>query len=136
VSTPERLLYLDASALVKLIAQERESLALLAYLSRQAGRVSSALTRVEVMRTLGRSTLGAAGRRRAEEVLAGVAFIRLHDGILDAAGDLLPTGLRSLDALHLATALSIAPDLAGFVTYDRRLADAAASAGLNVVTPE
>lgn len=135
MSPPQRLLYLDSSALVKLVAEEHESAALLAFLSEQAGRISSVLTRVEVLRAVGRSTLGAAGRRRAEDVLARVALVRLDDGILDAAGDLRPAGLRTLDALHLATALSIGPDLAGFVTYDRRLADAATVAGLDVATP-
>jgi uncharacterized protein len=135
LSPDERPLYLDASALVKLVAEERESLALRTFLSGHPVRISSALTRVEVTRAVGRSALGAVGRRRAQEALARVALVRLDDGILDAAGKLPPTGLRTLDALHLATAISIGPDLDGFVTYDRRLADAATAAGLDVVTP-
>ncbi len=135
MSPDERPLYLDASALVKLVAEEPESLALGTFLSRRPVRISSALTRVEVTRVVGRSALGAAGRRRAQEALARVALVRLDDGILEAAGELSPAGLRTLDALHLATALSLGEDLEGFVTYDRRLAHAAAAAGLEVVTP-
>jgi predicted nucleic acid-binding protein len=135
VSPDGRPVYLDASALVKLIAVEPESPALGTFLSGHPVRVSSALTRVEVMRAVGRSTLGAAGLRRAQEALARLALVRLDDAILEAAGRMPPPGLRTLDSLHLSTALSLGPDLAKFVTYDRRLAEAAAAAGLDVLAP-
>lgn len=135
MSPEERPLYLDASALVKLVAEESESLALRAFLAGRPARVSSALTRVEVIRAVGRSTLGAAGRRRAQEALARITLVRLDEDVLDAAGRLPPASLRTLDALHLATAISVGRDLKEFVTYDRRLAEAAVTAGLEVVAP-
>ena len=135
MSPADRLVYLDASALVKLVAEEPESSALRSFLALRAHRVSSALTRVELARTILRSTLGTAGRRRADDVLEGVALIRLSDDILAAAGGMEPPRLRTLDALHLATALSVRSELAELVTYDRRLAEAAAAAGLDVAAP-
>ncbi len=135
MSGGERPVYLDASALVKLVAEERESPGLEEFLGPRPLRVSSVLARVELLRSVGRSTLGIAGKRRAEDVLSRIALVRLSDDILGVAGELEPPPLRALDALHLATALSIGPDLAEFVTYDRRLADAASGAGLDVVAP-
>jgi len=64
-----------------------------------------------------------------------VALLPLDDAILDAATALRPTGLRSVDALHLATALSIRDEIGAFVTYDERLAVAATEHGLSVATP-
>lgn len=135
MSSDARVLYLDASALVKLVEEEPESRALGAFLSGRPVHVSSALARVEVARAVGRSSLGAAGRRRADDVLSRVAFVRLDDAILAAAGELTPARLRTLDALHLATGLSLGPSLAEFVTYDLRLAGAAVAAGLQVAAP-
>jgi predicted nucleic acid-binding protein len=129
------LVYLDASALVKLVAEERESGALAAFLSGHCSRVSSVLARVEVIRAVGRSPLGRAGRRRAEEVLARVALVHLSDEIMAAAGNLRPPDLRSLDALHLATALSLETELEGFVAYDTRLLAAATARGLTCWSP-
>lgn len=135
MSGREGPVYLDASALVKLVAEESESSVLQEFLSAPRVRVSSILARVELLRAVGRSTLGVPGRRRAEAVLSSIALVRLNDEILHAAGGLEPPTLRTLDALHLATALSMGPDLADFVTYDRRQAEAASAAGLNVVAP-
>jgi predicted nucleic acid-binding protein len=64
-----------------------------------------------------------------------LALLPLDDSVLDEAASLDPAGLRSLDALHLATALSVRDEIGVFVTYDQRLADAAADRGLNVVRP-
>jgi len=72
---------------------------------------------------------------RAREVLEGVALVPLDDAILRGAGDLSPAGLRTLDAIHLATALSLAEDVTTLVTYDERLAEAAAAAGIAVTAP-
>ncbi len=135
MSLDGRAVYLDASALVKLVAAEPESLALGTFISGRPVRISSALTRVEVIRAVSRSTLGPVGLRRAQEALARVTLVRLDDDILDAAGRLPPASLRTLDSLHLATAMSLGADLDGFVTYDRRLAEAAAAAGLAVLAP-
>jgi predicted nucleic acid-binding protein len=129
----ERATYVDSSALVKLAAREPESAALRRYLARRRPLVSSALARTEVMRAL--LPLGSEAARRGREVLARVELLRVNDRILDAAGDMVPSDLRSLDAIHLASAELLGSDLRGFVTYDERLANAAAGRGLRVVRP-
>jgi predicted nucleic acid-binding protein len=129
----ERATYVDSSALVKLAAREPESAALRRYLARRRPLVSSALARTEVMRAL--LPLGSEAARRGREVLARVELLRVNDRILDAAGDMVPSDLRSLDAIHLASAEALGSDLRGFVTYDERLANAAAGRGLRVVRP-
>jgi predicted nucleic acid-binding protein len=128
------LLYLDASALVKLTVAEPETPALLEFLARWPHRVSSALARVEVLRALRRIGAGPAVRRRATRVLARVALIRIDDPVLAAAARTGPRELRTLDAIHLATARSLDP-LAGIVTYDARLARAASRARCRVWSP-
>lgn len=127
--------YLDSSALVKLVVLEPESAALIERLQDWPERVSSALALTEVPRALRRSGFGASERRRGREVLARIALIEIDRRILTAAAALDPPMLRTLDALHLATALTLREDLAAFVTYDRRLRSAAEEAQLEVVTP-
>ncbi len=129
------LAYLDSSALVKLVVREPESAALAARLAEWEERVSSVLSRVEVHRALRRIAAPTSQRRRADAVLSRIALIRLDDPILGVAIRLRPVTLRTLDAVHLATALSVRPELACVVTYDERLAAAATSAGLRVVSP-
>lgn len=128
------LLYLDSSALVKLIVAEPETPALIEFLTRWPYRVSSALARVEVLRAVKRTGAGLALRRRAKLVLARVALIRIDDPVLVAAARVVPPGLRTLDAIHLATARSL-DELAGIVTYDARLAHAASGARFTVWSP-
>ena len=79
--------------------------------------------------------LGPDAVKRGREVLARVDLLRLNDRILDAAGLLEPSDLRSLDAIHLASAEQLGTDLRGFVTYDDRLATAAGGRGFRVVRP-
>ena len=129
------LLYLDSSALVKLVVAEPESTALMERLRRWPGRVSSALTLTELPRALRRAGFGATARRRAREVLARMALIDVDRRILTAAAGLEPRDLRTLDAIHLATALAVREDLDAIVTYDRRLRLAAEGAHLEVVAP-
>ncbi len=124
-------LYLDASALVKLVIEERESRALLGAVE-GSERTSSAVAGVEVRLAARRSGIARA-EEIAEEVLDTVAPIRLTDDLARRAGRL--DSLRALDAIHLASALSIESSVEGFVAYDRRLRRAAADAGLAVVTP-
>ena len=69
-----------------------------------------------------------------QALLSGLALVRLDDSLLDAAGALLPAGLRSLDALHLASAVRVAP-LTAVVTYDLRMQEAAGLLGLRVAAP-
>lgn len=125
--------YLDSSALVKLVVAEDESLALRRALRRHPSRVSSALARVEVVRAI--RAYGAEGLTRARAVLRAVDLVPIDDGILDAASRLDPAVLRSLDAIHLASALRLAGELEVIVTYDRRMAEAATALGLAVAAP-
>jgi predicted nucleic acid-binding protein len=129
-------LYLDSSAIVKLVAAEAESPALFDFVRQYGERLSSVLARVEVHRAVRRAGGSAAERRRADRVLARLALVRIDDPIIAMASQLRPTDLRSLDAIHLATALSTSDALAGFVTYDARLARAATAARLEVFQPE
>jgi len=127
--------YLDASALVKLVVREPESVALMEFLREHPDRVSSALALAEVPRALRRARFGAAERRRAREVLARVALVDIDRRALAAAAAIEPPTVRTLDAIHLATALALHEDLAALVTYDRRLAVAAERADLPVQAP-
>ena len=129
----ERVVYLDSSAIVKLAVAEPESAALRRYLRRRRPLVSSALARAEVARAL--LPLGEPAIRRGQEVLARLELIRVGDRILAAAGSLLPTELRTLDAIHLATAGQLGGDLARLISYDERLLTAAAATGCPVAAP-
>jgi hypothetical protein len=129
------LVYLDASALVKLVVREPESAALMEFLRDRPDRVSSALVLAEVPRALRRAGLGTAARRRARDILARVALVDIDRRALAAAAVVDPPTMRTLDALHLATALALREDLAALVTYDRRLAVAAERADLLVQAP-
>jgi uncharacterized protein len=124
---------LDSSAYVKLPLQEAEHEALLVELANWDGYVSSALMAVEAIRACAR--YGRSHPAAARSFLEGLALLPLDDAVLDEAASLDPAELRSLDALHLATALSVRDEIGVFVTYDQRLADAAADRGLNVVRP-
>jgi uncharacterized protein len=125
--------YLDSSAIVKLAVRENESAALRAYLRRRRPLVSSSLARTEVLRALLPSGEDAvtAGRK----ALARLDLVRLSAAVLDEAAALLPVELRSLDAIHLATAGRLGRDLGAIITYDQRMAEAAAALGYRVAAP-
>jgi predicted nucleic acid-binding protein len=129
----DRVTYLDSSAIVKLVIREPESTALREYLRRRQQLVSSTLARTEVARAV--SALGTSAARRAQQVLDRIQLVRVNDRVLVAAGVLLPPDVRSLDAIHLATASLLGPGLGPLVTYDRRLASAAEANGMTVVSP-
>jgi uncharacterized protein len=129
----ERATYLDSSAIVKLVVAEPESAALRRYLRRRRPLVSSALARAEVARAL--LPLGEQAVRRGQNVLARLELIRISDRVLAAAGTLLPAEIRTLDAIHLATAQQLGGDLARLVTYDERLRAAAAASGCPLASP-
>lgn len=129
----DRATYLDSSAIVKLAVLEPESAALRRYLRRRRPLVSSALAKTEVARAL--LPLGELAIRRGQEVLARLELIRVSDRILATAGALLPAELRSLDAIHLATAQQLGDDLARLVTYDARMLAGARKAGCPVAAP-
>lgn len=126
--------YLDSSAFVKVVVEERESEALRTFLSgHPARRVSSALLRTEALRAV--RHLGPEALATVREGLRRVDLIGIDDRILDAAGILEPRIVRTLDAIHLATALTIGDDLYAIVTYDDRMAAAARLLGLPTTTP-
>lgn len=127
------MVYLDSSALVKLVVVERESRALRRYLRRHPHRVSSALARTEVVRAVRHYGLPAV--RRARTLLRRVDLVCIDDDLLDAAATLDPQILRSLDAIHLAAALLFSGSLVAVVTYDGRMKDSARMLGLSVEAP-
>jgi len=129
------MLYLDSSALVKLVVAEPESAALLNLLRTSPIRVSSTLSLAEVPRALRRAGFSSGARRRARNVLARVNLVDVDRRVLSGAAALDPAELGTLDAIHLATALSIREDLLAVVTYDRRLTAAAQRAQLEVLAP-
>ena len=127
-------IYIDSSAILKLIFEEPETSALARFLERRPERVSSALARVEVLRIASRVD-DRAVQREALRVLKGVSLVRVDDGVVAAAATIAPAGLRSRDASHLATAQAFGHHLAGMVVYDRRLAAAAREHGITVWMP-
>lgn len=126
-------IYVDSSAIVKLAVREPESAALRRYLQRKRPLVSSALARAEVLRAL--LPAGEEAVARGRSVLRRFDLIRLNDRILNAAGLLLPTGLRTLDAIHLATARQLGDEVQALVTYDGRMAEAARQLDYRIVNP-
>jgi predicted nucleic acid-binding protein len=129
------LLYLDSSALVKLVVREAESDALRAFVAARAAAVTSAVAVTEVGRAVRRLSPRRGLADRARLVLDGVALLAVDLEILDRAAALAPAELRTLDAIHVASALSLRPDLLAFVTYDDRQRAAARRAGLPVAAP-
>jgi predicted nucleic acid-binding protein len=128
------VIYLDSSAVVKLVRREAETEALRGWLASNAQPlVSSALVRTETARTLTRTE--PAALTVLPSVLALLHQRSVTDDILDTAGRYADPVLRSLDAIHLATAEELRSALTWFVTYDKRLADAAHARGLQVAVP-
>lgn len=129
------MLYLDSSALVKLVIDERGSAELQAYLREQEIELASAtLAAIEVPRALERRGAGPEVLEMADLVLERVDLHRLDEGVIAAARQ-IPPHVRSLDAVHLATAITARAAIAGFVAYDRRLLDAAREHGFAVAAP-
>jgi predicted nucleic acid-binding protein len=140
------VLYLDSSAIVKLVLEEAESPALQAWLGDRPFGVTCGLgplevrrsVRVLVERALSRATSRVANvnevTTRAEIVLSGIVVLDIDEAILSRAARVDPSNLRALDAIHLASALSL-EGLEAFVSYDRELLEAARAAGLNVAAP-
>ena len=125
--------YLDSSALVKLVVPEPETAALRAELAGWERHVSSALVRAEVVRACAR--ISVAARRVAERAVASLDLIAIDDDILDEAGRLKPLELRTLDAIHLASARLLGPALGAVIAYDERLIEGAGEAKLPTIIP-
>lgn len=127
------LLYLDASAGVKLVMHEPESTALHRYVDAQDAWTSSSLFRAEVLRA---ARCGDEARlQAARELLRGIVLIAIDEEVLLGAAELDPPLVRTLDAIHLATALRLADELEAIVTYDRRMIEAARLHGLPIASP-
>ncbi|HTZ25599.1 MAG TPA: type II toxin-antitoxin system VapC family toxin [Streptosporangiaceae bacterium] len=129
------MIYLDSAAVVKLAHAEAKSPALRAWLDdrTETGWVSSVLTEIESFRALARYAPDAVSRLPA--VLDQMKLIDLDPPIRTLAQTVRPAAVRNLDAIHLGTALLARGALTSFVTYDERLLDAAAAAGLPVDSP-
>ena len=125
--------YLDSSALVKLVLAETESVALRTWTDARAAVTSCALARTEVLRAVRRFDEHV--RARARLVLSELDLVAIDDGILDAAATLDPDVQRSLDAIHLAAAMSLGDDLLAIVSYDDRMLDGARLLGLPIERP-
>ena len=129
------MIYLDAAAVVKLVHAEADTAALRTWLARkpESRRVSSALLEVEVARAIRRWSPLAIGR--IAPVLTGIDRYDITVAVRSAAAAFAEPLLRSLDAIHLATALQLMAELEAFVSYDKRLLAAAEAVGLPVACP-
>ena len=126
--------YLDTSAFVKLVVAESHSDSLIEWIrTHQPTLVASDLMAVEAVRVARRHSSAAVAAAR--ERLDRIVLLRLTPAICERASDLDPVITRSLDALHIATALELGSQLRGVVTYDSRMAQAAQQRGLVVVAP-
>lgn len=126
------MLYLDASALVKLIVSEDESAALRAFLDGRTDLTSAGLARVEISRAARLRSSGVL--ERADRLIDRIDLIRV-DHLLVVAASLVGARLRSLDAIHVAAAQTLDDELEALVTYDRQMQDAAQALGLPVAAP-
>jgi predicted nucleic acid-binding protein len=137
------LIYLDTSAIVKLVRPEPLTEALLDHLGQypSALLVTSVLSTVETARALVRSGApelaeqAVRGCDRIDIDGAAIPTIAMSEEVLGLARSLPPSVLRSLDAIHVATALLVGPGLRHLVTYDKRMVAAAEAAGLRTAAP-
>jgi uncharacterized protein len=129
------VIYLDTSALVKLVFEESESRALAKWVTErvEAPKISSDLSTVELLRTCRRIDETAVGA--ATRLLGGIDLLPMNRYIVEQAAAVTPNELRTLDAIHLASALSVKAYLSAFVAYDSRLCSAARLAGMPVESP-
>ena len=133
MTTEPRLVYADSSALVKLVIEEPESASLGAHLADGPALATSRIALVEVTRATALANPSPDVRAETGRLLASCLLVDLTDDLLRAAARLASDSVRTLDAIHLASALRIGPD--ELVAYDRRLATAAAEHGLSVAAP-
>lgn len=126
--------YVDSSAIVKTIIKEPQSAALRRQLRQFDSHVSSGLARTEVIRAVRRADIEALPR--AYDALGKITFIEVNAVLLDAAGQIEPAAIRSLDAIHLAAARLVADSLDALFTYDTRMTEAAKSLGFAVLAPQ
>lgn len=129
------MIYLDTSATVKLVAAEEESAALIDWLNARSDQnlATSAVGHIELIRAAAR--IGPNAVAIARSVVSTIDTLVLTDAIASAAATTPPSELRTLDAIHLATAHIHRKTLTAFCAYDRRLLAAAESQGLPIVSP-
>jgi predicted nucleic acid-binding protein len=125
--------YIDSSALVKLVVREAETEPLRRFVAVTTHLTSSILAVVELSRAVAR--VAPEARSAVAAVMEAVAVVGFDDRIAARAAALGPASLRTLDAIHLATALEFGGELDAFVCYDDRLAEAARTLGLPAVAP-
>ena len=130
-----RLVYADASALVKLVIEEAESEALLRFVSDEVSPASSVVAAVEVPRAVQRAGEPPAAVERANRLVEEIDLVGLDANVIAGARSVVPAAVRSLDAIHIASALALGDELSAFVVYDRRLQRAAEDAGLTAIAP-
>jgi len=134
------VLYVDTSALVKLVVREAETDVLEEELRPWNDLATSVITSVELSRAVARARTDSAAVIADEYtilgVLASVAEIPLSDEVRASASALGPVELRTLDAIHLASAIALGPDLAAILTYDARMQRAASEHDLSILAPE
>ncbi len=129
----DKVTYVDSSAIVKMVVREPESEALRRYVRRRRPLVSSALARTEVNRAV--LPLGEPALRRAREVLRRIELVRINNQVLSTASVMEPVDLRTLDAIHLATAAILESTLSVFISYDERMTEAARTYEWPVTAP-
>lgn len=127
------MLYCDTSALLKMVIREPESDALAAQIPPSTLLASSDLTRAELLRAARRGP--STSVPRARDLLTRLVLLAATPAIFDAAGVLEPLTLRSLDAVHLASALTLGDELEAILTYDQQMAEAAEALGVRVLAP-
>lgn len=126
--------YIDTSALVKLVVAEAETAPLTSWIAADGAAICSCdLARTELLRAVRRVAPDRAVRAR--DVLDTITLISMSTATFEAAGQLGPAVLRTLDAVHVAAALELGDDLEGMVTYDDRMAEAARAHGIPVIAP-
>jgi predicted nucleic acid-binding protein len=126
--------YVDASAFLKLVAREPHSMAMRRFAEKNDGNlVSSDLMRTEAIRSARRHSKSALAETRTR--LEVLTMFSLTSEVFDRAADLDPGILRTLDAIHLSSALSLGDELEGLVTYDLRMAEAAEFHGVRTISP-
>jgi len=129
-----RVVYLDASAIVKLVVREAETDALAQFLG-SADCVSSEVAAVEVPRAAFLKTGDARTIAHAERIIRGFFLVVLDAGLRRQAATARPAGLRTLDAIHLVSAMHVSSRTEAAVIYDVRLAEAARAVQLAVQAP-
>ncbi len=127
------MIYVDTSALAKLVLAEAESEALRAYFAGGPAPVTSALTLTELVRAARRLRAGL--DESARQLIERVILVQVDRDVLERAAAISPPEVRTLDAIHLATTLLLDADLEALVTYDGRMAEAARAAGVRVESP-